>query len=77
MAKVEKWIPVNRKTDFQYPAVDAAEKAKLQADPFSKKRYRFIKIEVEETEPVKPTGVKPADAILTKAIPEADKETPK
>lgn len=58
------WIPRNRTTDIEYPAIDDATKAQWEADPMLKSKYTYKKtdepariVSKKAQAPKKPVGV--------------------
>lgn len=55
------WIPRNKTTGVEYPAITDAEKAQWEADPMTKGRYTYKAAEQApkkaQSAPKKPVGV--------------------
>lgn len=78
------WIPKNKKTGIQYPAVTDAEKSELLKDPAYRDKYVFLKASesVKAPKVVQDVSVKKAPETVfqsttaTPQPPEAKKATP-
>jgi hypothetical protein len=58
------WIPRNKNTGVEYPAIDDATRAQWEADPNLKGKYTYTKtgepaktVSAKEAAPKKPVGV--------------------
>ena len=69
------WVPKNKKTGIEYPAIDDATKAEWLSDPYLKAKYTFRATSaVAETFNRPATKVAKADGLKPVGVTEISKE---
>ncbi len=68
------WIPKNKKTGIEYPAIDDATKAEWLSDPYLKAKYTFRATSVAETVSLPATKAAKAEGLKPVGVTEIPKE---